>query len=154
MLEGLDQAVVVAIKSAFEKKAKAGNPLLPGDHPIDAIVTLRARGVVSKQADYEVAPTVEIPFKATLALVLEKSGFMRDKIMELLIAAMTEALNSEAHPDLLTAEKVAQLETRMKDVDAAMEHVNATLAAMPKVRRSGSTVTKKVNVEVVDMVAN
>lgn len=131
----MNDVVTVALGKALEKTAK-GIAIPAGEHAIDTTLTLRIRGTVKKSEDGEYTPTVDIPLLATMALLLEKSGFQRERSKELLIDAMQEALAG--------GEVVAE---RVKDIEAAMVHVREVTAALPKKTRTGAT---KVAVEIID----
>jgi len=118
-------------------------PNLPvGTVEVDETVTLHVKATVKRNADYQTTPTVSIPLKATVALLLAKMGFQRDRAAELLVEAMTEALNA----DQLGEDAIA---ARIADVDTAMARVQAITAALPKEPRNGAT-TVKGTVEVVE----
>jgi len=109
---------------------------------VDETVTLHVKATIRRNQDGEYTPTVSIPLKATLALLLAKMGFQRERAAELLVDAMTEALNE----GLLGEETVL---ARLADVDAAMARVTAITAALPKETRKGA-VTVKGSVEVIE----
>ena len=109
---------------------------------VDETVTLHVKATIRRNQDGEYTPTVSIPLKATLALLLAKMGFQRERAAELLVDAMTEALNE----GLLGEETVT---ARLADVDAAMARVQAITAALPKETRKGA-VTVKGSVEVIE----
>lgn len=133
----LNDATTVAIAKVFEKKAKSIR-LQPGHWPVAAKVVIDLSGEIVKGDDVVYTPTVDIPMLTTLALVLEKAGFMRERAKELLIDAMTEALVLEEKGSEIVAERV-------KDIESAMEHVREVTAALPKKIRQGAT---NVSVEV------
>jgi len=112
-----------------------------GTVTVDETVTLKVKATIKRNKDGEYTPTVSIPLKATLALLLAKMGFQRDRAAELLVEAMTEALNE----DRLGEETISE---RLADIDTAMERVQAITAALPKETRKGA-VTVKGSVEVV-----
>lgn len=134
----MNNLLKLAIAKQFEKDTKEFKPTA-GNHEIDQIITLRVVGTVSKKADYESTPTVDIPMLATLALVLEKSGFMRDKSSAILVEAMTEALN-------LGEKGADHIAERVKDIEVAMAKVREVTSALPKKTKSGAT-TVKVTIE-------
>lgn len=130
----MNDLVKLAIAKQFEKATK-GLAVGVGTHNIDETVTLHIKGTVKKLEDKMITPTVNIPLKATLALVLEKAGFMRERAKELLIEAMTEAMELEAKGDVFVASQV-------KDIDTAMEHVKDITSKLPKTPQSGATYVK------------
>ena len=68
--------------------------LEPGRYVFDEVLTVRVSGTVEKQADQMVAPTVSIPLILTLALFWEKCGVTRDRALQMLKEAITEALEN------------------------------------------------------------
>lgn len=135
----MNDVITVALAKALEKTAK---PIkLPvGEHAINQTITLQVRGTVKKGEDHEYTPTVDIPLLSTMALLLEKSGFQRERSKELLIEAMQEALAENVEGNEVVAERV-------RDIEAAMVHVRQVTEALPKKNRSGIT---NVNVEIID----
>jgi len=139
--DAMNDLLKLAIAKQFEKDTKDFKPTT-GNHDIDQTITWRVVGTISKKADYPSTPTVDIPLLATLALVLEKSGFMRDKSSAILVEAMTEALKlGEKGADHITE--------RVKDIEAAMKKVREVTQALPKKNKSGPT-TVKVTIEEVE----
>lgn len=136
-----DNLAQLAIAKICEKDLK-GFKAPQGKNDIDVTITLRVKASITKGADVDYTPTVDIPLKATLALVLEKAGFSREYAAKLLTEAMTEALEA--------GEKGNEaVESRLKDIDLAMDRVSAITAALPKKTRSGPTTVKGSVVEVV-----
>lgn len=135
----MQDAVMVALANALTKNSKPIK-LAVGEHAIDTTVTLKIRGTVKKGADNDYTPTVDIPLLSTMALLLEKSGFQREHSKGLLIEAMQEALALNVEADEVVAERV-------KDIEAAMEHVREVTGNLPKKTRSGPT---NVAVEIID----
>ena len=114
----------------------------PGRHYFDDVVTVRLSGIIEKQADQLVAPTTSVPLIATLALFWEKAGIARDDALNMLREAITEAMSEGT-------DKNEQIESHIKDVEAAVKAVKDDLIAkLPKARRSGKVVTKDLEVEI------
>ncbi len=114
-----------------------------GRHYFDEVLTVRLTGTVEKQADQLVAPTTSVPLILTLALFWEKAGITREHALNMLRAAITEAM-------VEGADKSERIEARMKDVEAAVKAVKDELIAkLPRVRRSGKVITEDLAVEVV-----
>lgn len=136
--------VVHALANFFKKQAEK-LPLSVGLHPISETLNITLAGSVKRGADTTFQPTVCIPLKLAMAVLIERMGFQRDKAKEVLVEAMTEAL---AFSDLeetmledvtgLTPAQLA-LATRLKDVSAAMQHVTDVTGALPKQPRKGAT---------------
>jgi hypothetical protein len=134
----MDNLTKLAISKALEKDTK-NFKATPGVHDIDTTITLRVKGTVKKGEDSDYTPTVDIPLLPTLALVMEKAGFMRELAKKLLVEAMTEALELSAKGEELVADRV-------KNIDEAMAHVREVTKALPKKTKSGAT-SVKVTVE-------
>jgi len=145
--------VIHALANYFKKQAEA-NPLTIGLHPINETLNLQLSGSVKRGNDTTFQPTVAIPLKLALALLLEKMGFQRDNAMKMLVEAMTEALNfSETEEKLLedtmglTPAQLA-IATRLKDVATAMERVTSVVGALPRLPRKGATTVSLTITEV------
>lgn len=120
-------------------------PDLPvGTVEVDETVTVHVKATVRRGEDETYVPTVSIPLKATMALLLHKAGFQRDQAAALLTAAMTDALNANVLGD--TAVKAL-----LADVDASMARVQAITTALPPATRAGK-VTVRGTVAVVEPV--
>lgn len=124
-----NQVAIVALAKALEKQMQ---PIQPGKYAVDERFIIHLAGTVLKSEDSSYQPTAEIPLKATLALLLEKAGVTGPHAQAMLVEAMQEAVLS--HTDSASA-----IAARMKDVDAAMAQVQASLAKLPKKVRSGAT---------------
>jgi hypothetical protein len=133
-----------AVANYFKKLAEKTGLAL-GSHTINQTFTIQINGTVNKAADEQYTPTVDIPIKLALALVLEKAGFQRENAKKLLLDAMTEALTlSDKEEELLkdsTSLTPAELAiaTRLKDVEKAMEHVKDVTNNLPPKTRKGKT---------------
>lgn len=137
----MNDLLKVALAKLLEKDTK-GVKLPVGVHTVDQTVVLKLKGQVTKAKDVPYTPTVDIPMLTTLALVLEKSGFQRERSKLLLVEAMTEALALGEKG----SEHVAE---RVKDIETAMGHVREVTGALPKKTKSGAT---KVEVELEEVV--
>ena len=114
----------------------------PGRHYFDEVLTVRVSGTVEKQADQLVAPTTSIPLIPTLALFWEKAGITRERALNMLREAITEAMT-------VGTDKNERIEARINDVETAIKAVKDDLIAkLPKARRSGKVVTKDLDVEI------
>jgi hypothetical protein len=113
-----------------------------GRHYFDEVLTVRVSGTVEKQADQLVAPTTSVPLIPTLALFWEKAGITRDRALDMLREAITEAMTEGT-------DKNERIESHINDVEAAIKAVKDELIAkLPKARRSGKVVTKDLEVEI------
>lgn len=134
----MDQnALLVAIAKSIET-----NPLAPGRHEVHGKITFQVDGFITKGNDTEYTPTVDIPLLATLALVLEKSGFTREYSKSLLTQAMQEAI-------VLGQQGSEAIKERVKDIETAMAEVREVTNALPKKTRTGPT-RVQAEVKVVD----
>ena len=122
--------ITAAIKKLTE--ALKGTKIEPGVHDVDGQVVVTVHGTVNKGDDVAYVPTADIPLLSTLALVLEKSGFQRERSKLLLIEAMQEALAV----DTAASHAVA---SRVRDIEEAMEHVRSVAASLPHKIRTGPT---------------
>lgn len=137
----MNDTLTVAIGKFFEKKIKEIT-LIPGVHNVDETVILKIKGNINKGDDVDYTPTADIPLLATLAVVLEKSGFQRENIKNILIESMTEAI-------LLNEKGEDHVKERCRDIDAAMAHVRQITTALPKKTKSGAT---RCNIQVEQLV--
>lgn len=114
----------------------------PGDYRIFGQYLVTVDAEVKIGEDHEYTPTVAIPLKAALALVLEKSGFTRERSAELLVEAMTEAIEGGKKAESAVADKLLE-------VEIAMDRVAKQIAKkLPKrVRKGRVCVDGTVNVD-------
>ena len=120
-LNGLAAAELVGLAKAGGG-AKATLPV--GDHDFD--VTLRIQGTLRRGEDYSSTPTRSVPFKAVVALLVQRMGFQRDKAMEIFVQAMKDSLTEGVKVDL-------------GDVDKGIALLNEALGDLPKVTSQGAT---------------
>ncbi len=128
----MNDSLLAALNACIAKLAKANGPIAPGSYGLDETITLRVAGTVEKGEDESYVPTVDIPLKRTMALLLARMGFQREAAMDALVAAMTDALNAGRNAD-------GDIDGYMKDVDTAMAHVQSVTAALPPKTRTGKT---------------
>jgi hypothetical protein len=114
-----------------------------GSVDVNEILTLEVKGTVKKAEDYERTPTVSIPLKATLALVLEKSGITRDRSMAILVEAMNEALQAQEQGEEYVKDMI-------RNVVEAENRVQNMLGQLDKVTVSGSKTIKENVTEIVN----
>ena len=116
--------------------------LMPGSHFINEEIVVRIGGFVEKQDDQLVTPTVSIPLISVLALFWEKCGLAQDQAMTLLREAMIEAMDAGTSED-------DHIKSRIDDVTAAIAAVRTDLLAkLPKMPRTGRTITKGLQISV------
>lgn len=128
----MDAIMLAALNAVLAKLAKASGPLAPGSYAVDETVTVRIAGTVDKGEDEVYTPTVDIPLKRTMALLLARMGVQREAAMAAMVAAMTDALNAGRNAD-------ADIDAYMADVDAAMARVQSVTASLPPKTRTGKT---------------
>jgi len=117
----------------------------PGRHYFDEVLTVRVSGTVEKQPDQLVAPTTSIPLIPTLALFWEKAGITRERALNMLREAITEAMT-------VGTDMNERIEARINDVETAIKAVKDDLIAkLPKARRSGKVVTRDLDVEILSV---
>lgn len=132
-------AIDASLKADAIKAAKGA--LAAGKHTVD--FTVRISGVLTKGEDEDnVTPTVTTPWLTVLALFVHRSGMQRDAAMNLILGAMTDAMENRSKEDeenLMSVSGVAE---------ARELYATEVLAKLPKMRKNGK-VTSKVAVEVV-----
>ena len=111
------------LAAALTKSLKIGE-ISPGSHELDLQVTLRVRGTVVKRPATQYTPTISIPLKATLAVLLQRMGCTREAAQDLLVQVMSEALAVDGAPN-------KALENSLSDVDAAMARVGELTGSLP-----------------------
>lgn len=135
----MNDLVTMALAKTLEKQAKAIK-IPAGEYEIDTTLTISVKGTVKKLEDHDFKPTIDIPLLTTMALLLEKSGFQRELSKKLLIEAMQEAIGANVEASEVVAERV-------KDIEAAMLHVQEVTDALPRRQRNGATF---VTVQILD----
>jgi hypothetical protein len=136
------------IKALLAKKWKDEEAdLTPGTHFIDEEFVVRVSGTVEKEDDQLVTPTVSVPLISVLALFWERVGIGRDEAMALLREAIIEAMDQGVGED-------AHIKSRIDDVNSAIKAVREDLLAeLPKMPRSGRTITKGLRITVSPLAA-
>ena len=129
-----DAATLHAAAKFLTAEAKKSE-ISKGEHKIDNTLTIDIKGIVNKFADESYTPTVSIPIKATLALLLNRMGFQRDKAAALIVEVMTEALKADEKAD-------EALAATLKEIEQAEQRVADMTAALPKKTRKGKTTDK------------
>jgi hypothetical protein len=116
--------------------------LKPGRHYFDETLMVRVRGSVEKALDQHVTPTVSVPLITTLALFWEKCGLARDEALKLLREAISEAMELGEKED-------DRIKQQIDDVAEAITAVRKELLErLPKMPRSGRTITQNLQVTV------
>jgi len=90
----MDAKEQIALSKALSKRVidDARELLTPGVHNVD--VSIRISGSLSVSEDYFTTPTVSIPLKETMALLLHRMGFQREAAITILREVMTEAIGT------------------------------------------------------------
>lgn len=116
--------------SKIGSKLGATRPAV-GNHTIDETFVLKIKGNINVGKDYQSAPTVAIPLKSTMALLLHRMGFQREKAMELILEIMTIALTLD--------EKASETFKDQFEWMAEAEKMIAETVAekLPKIDKSG-----------------
>ena len=129
-------AALVALAKSFCKQT--ADVVLPaGLHHVDEVLTVHVRGTVSKAADGEYAPPVEVPLVELLAAALKKAGCNREEARAAIDAALPLVLGGwkPGNPD------------RIRDAEDAIEAFKSSRKAdQPKKARAGA-VKADVSVE-------
>ena len=116
--------------------------LASGTHYFDEEFVVRISGMVEKQDDQLVSPTVSIPLIPVLALFWEKAGISRDHALKILREAITEAMDNGVNED-------RHIKERINDVNKAITAIRKKLIdQLPTMQRAGRTVTKDLKVTV------
>lgn len=138
----LNNAMIAAIDAAFKSDAikDAKGALVEGTHTVD--FTVRVQATLDKGADTMVKPTTSMPWLTVLALFIQRSGFQRDAAMDIIKAAMTDAVNMDGDAAKAIA-KAAGVDDAKATFDAEV------LSQLPKVPRQGAVKAKAVTVTVV-----
>ena len=126
-----DEVIILAEKIFGQMKS----PLVEGTYPVDEVITIHLKGEVKKFADEVYTPTVSVPLKSTMAILLHLMGFQRDNAILTISKAMKMALEMEKNAD----EEILKL---VKDIDKAMENVESMTSTLPPQTRKGKTTAK------------
>lgn len=124
--------VAIAAEKLF---AKVKTPVSVGTHQVDQVLTVRIKGEVKKFPDETYTPTVSIPLKAVIGVLLHRMGFQRETAANVLTLALREAINLGSN----TSEEIKAL---MSDVDDCMKRVEDMTSTLPPQQRAGKTTVK------------
>ena len=119
--------VAIAAEKLF---AKVKTPVSVGTHQVDQVLTVRIKGEVKKFPDETYTPTVSVPLKSVVAVLLHLCGFQREKAVDTLTQAIGMALNLGKD----TSDEVTKL---LKDVDDCMKRVEDMTSTLPPQHRVG-----------------
>ena len=101
----------------------------PGQYTIDMMIHIS--GIMTVGADYPTTPTVSIPLIETIALLLKRMGFQRDKAMELLREIMTEAIELKGKGKGALIAIFPELESTIEQIKTEL------LSQLPEANRKG-----------------
>jgi hypothetical protein len=122
-------AALVALSKSLAKQT-ADLSLEPGLYRVDELLTIHVQGVVSKAADTEFSPPVEVPLVELLACALEKCGADRKTARSAIELAL---------PVVLSGYRPRNSD-RIRDAEDAIDQFKATKKAdQPKKARAGAT---------------
>ena len=128
----LPPEVMVALEKMIEKMNKGTPGLPPGVYIIKDQLVIELDCTIQKDNDESYVPTISIPLKSVLALMLQKSGTMKDYISSLIKDCMIQAVTlGPSLKDLLEAET--------KEIDTYMDEVNSICRAGGHAIRTGKT---------------
>ncbi len=124
----MNEILLTALAKAAANLAD-GMKLPTGTHKVDAYLTCRLTGEISKAADTDKKSTTKILTKQTIALILRYAGVTREAAKGILTRAFTEAMAADEKADLGDyAEGMAE----------AMKHVNQIVAKLPRIPVAGA----------------
>ena len=127
----MNPEVMIALEKMMEKMAK-GTSLPPGMYVVKDQLVIQLDCTIRKDSDEQYIPTISIPLKTVLALMLQKSGSMRDYISNLIKDCMIQSVtHGPSLKDLLEAET--------KELETYMDEVNSICSAGGTATRTGKT---------------
>jgi hypothetical protein len=142
----IDPLFSLALQHAMKKglDAKARDEVGPGVHT-NLVMDLTVRvGELRVAADTDKAPTCSIPLLPTLALLLKRMGFQRDKALEMLAEVMEEAINLDKD-----ATKALLSESGVKEAQDLLK--KNVIAKLPRTPVKGSVKVSDVEVDIKGM---
>ena len=135
----MENLLAIAIAAKLKKQAdKAKKTLDAGVYDIDEVITLHVKGTVKRSEDTTRTPTADIPLLATMALFMEKSGITGPHAMNMLVEAMTEALDANKEG----TEKNDVITRNIKNIESAETQVRAAMDKLPEQPKCGPTNVK------------
>jgi hypothetical protein len=142
----IDPLFSLALQHAMKKglDASAREEVGPGVHT-NLVMDLTVRvGEMRIGADTDKAPTCSIPLLPTLALMIKRMGFQRDKALEVLTEVMTQAINLDKD-----ATKALLAETGVADAEKLLK--TEVIAKLPRTHVDGRVTVKDVEVDIKGM---
>lgn len=132
--------VALVAKALIKELKKTGAEIEPGEYRVAADVQYHIEAHLAKGEDVEYTPTADIPLIPTLAMALKFAGCTREKAMDVLFQAMTEALEAGKRG-------AAYINDRVEDVEVAQARVVALAKKLPKKSRQGAVRVKSSEVK-------
>jgi hypothetical protein len=127
-----NQSLILLQKLIDEKIKQENITLDEGTFEVNENISIQLIGTLKKGKTYESAPTVNIPFKTVLALMIEKSGAMKKKLIKMFTECATEAiLNKESLEE--------KFQERFIDYEEATGLIKQSLKSLPKIKKNGPT---------------
>jgi len=142
----IDPLFSLALQHAMKKglDAKARDEVGPGVHT-NLVMDLTVRvGELRVGTDTDKASTCSIPLLPTLALMIKRMGFQRDKALEVLTEVMTQALNLDKD-----ATKALLAETGVADAEKFLKE--EVIAKLPRTPVKGAVKVSDVEVDIKGM---
>jgi len=142
----IDPLFSLALQHAMKKglDAKAREEVGPGVHT-NLVMDLTVRvGEMRIANDTDKAPTCSIPLLPTLALLLKRMGFQRDKALEMLSEVMEEAISLDKD-----ATKALLAETGVKEAQDLLQ--KDVISKLPRTPVNGRVTVKDVEVDLKGM---
>lgn len=134
-IKALAVAKAIKAKAISTARAQVGPTTTKQDggeaetHYLD--FTVRVHGAITIDPDTTQAPTCRIPLLATLALACERMGFQREGLRDILVEAMTSAIEMQQAPSGVLADYIREAEEAESFVRKAVEE-------LPRVPRKGA----------------
>ena len=142
----IDPLFSLALQHAMKKglDASAREEVGPGVHT-NLVMDLTVRvGEMRIGADTDKAPTCSIPLLPTLALMIKRMGFQREKALEVLTEVMTQAINLDKD-----ATKALLAETGVADAEKLLK--TEVIAKLPRTPVKGAVKVSDVEVDLKGM---
>ncbi len=147
---GADDAatlISVAVVKELEAQLRKGARVSPGAYEVRGRMQLDVEATFSMLPDEDYRPTVSIPLKTTLALIVQRMGWPRDKTLELLAQCMTDAISANKDAAPYISERIAE-------VEIAMARVEALANQLPKKTRKGRLTCKHRKVQITGLLGS
>jgi hypothetical protein len=142
----IDPLFSLALQHAMKKglDAKAREEVGPGVHT-NLVMDLTVRvGEIRVAPDTDKAPTCSIPLLPTLALMIKRMGFQREKALEVLRDVMEEAINLDKD-----ATKALLSETGVADAEKTLK--KEVISKLPRTPVKGAVKVSNVEVDIKGM---